>query len=393
MSKFTRNETVGGALGDLHEMQCVWYLTEDGEAYLRQRKLGLALKRFHTVYNIFDVWQEDQFDFHSFSLRKGMIRAYIDMVRWEDHLRDHPFYTRMALSAIKAYTLLHDQPDLAHGPLFGGLNCADGADSAERRKALKKAKREQQKLEKAEAEKREAKKASSTGKSADGETKKEDPDPLGNKLVQTQDPLKESLKFLSPLLEYTPQNIRAQTAGFEVYLRRSKFLFYRECLCQTNFLFNPDKYLLALKCILAAHSINSSDPILHVQLLRFRLTLNSLPEPLPEKISSIVSNEFEKLLPKAENLGEWNESYMTSHQNRVEHVQAALVARLLINPDTKPQCEKELLSTLDLDDATLDKAIAGLDLFDEWKSSSAVRQAYIEKAHKKWSEASTFESK
>ncbi|KKA21687.1 Peptide alpha-N-acetyltransferase, partial [Rasamsonia emersonii CBS 393.64] len=159
MSKFTRNETVGGALGDLHEMQCVWYLTEDGEAYLRQRKLGLALKRFHAVYNIFDTWQEDQFDFHSFSLRKGMIRAYVDMIRWEDHLRDHPFFTRMALSAVKAYLLLHDQPDLVHGPL--PVNGAgDSEDSAERKKALKKAKREQQKLEKAEAEKREAKKAS-----------------------------------------------------------------------------------------------------------------------------------------------------------------------------------------------------------------------------------------
>lgn len=222
MSKFTRNETVGGALGDLHEMQCVWYLTEDGESYLRQRKLGLALKRLHAVYNIFDVWQEDQFDFHSFSLRKGMIRAYVDMVRWEDHLREHPFYARMALSAIKAYVLLHDYPDLAHGPMFAELN---GADEEERKKAIKKAKKEQQRLEKIEAEKQELKKASAANaKGADGEVKKEDTDPLGNKLVQTTDPLKDALKFLSPLLEFSPGDIRAQTAGFEVYIRRREFL-------------------------------------------------------------------------------------------------------------------------------------------------------------------------
>ncbi|GAE00264.1 acetyltransferase catalytic subunit (NAT1), putative, partial [Paecilomyces variotii No. 5] len=220
MSKFTRNETVGGALGDLHEMQCVWYLTEDGESYLRQRKLGLALKRFHAVQTIFDVWQEDQFDFHSFSLRKGMIRAYVDMIRWEDHLRDHPFYTRMALSAVKAYLLLHDQPDLVHGPMPAGLNGSE-EDSAERRKALKKAKKEQQRLEKAEAEKRDAKRAASaTAKSLDGETKKEDTDPLGTKLVQTQDPLKEAVKFLTHLLEFSPGSIEAQNVGFEVYLRQ-----------------------------------------------------------------------------------------------------------------------------------------------------------------------------
>jgi N-alpha-acetyltransferase 15/16, NatA auxiliary subunit len=235
MSKFTRNETVGGALGDLHEMQCVWYLTEDGESYLRQRRLGLALKRFHAVHGIFDIWQEDQFDFHSFSVRKGMIRAYVDMVRWEDHLRDHPFYTRMVLSAVKAYLLLHDQPDLAHRPMPGGINGVgdDTEDSAERKKALKKARREQQRLAKAEAEKRETKKANSAAKGADGEAKKEDSDPLGTKLVQSKEPLKDAMKFLAPLLEHRSENIQAQTAGFEVYFRRSElqrdYMFW--CLC------------------------------------------------------------------------------------------------------------------------------------------------------------------
>lgn len=225
MSKFTRNETVGGAMGDLHEMQCVWFLTEDGEAYLRQKKLGLALKRLHAVNNIFDAWQEDQFDFHSFSLRKGMIRAYVDMVRWEDRLREHPFYTRMALATIRAYLLLNDQPDLAHGPMPSGANGAEVIDDAERKKALKKAKKEQQRLEKIESDKREARKAAAaTAKSVDGEVKKEDPDPLGNTLVQTKDPLKDVMKFLTPLLDQSAQNIEAQCIGFEVYTRRSKFI-------------------------------------------------------------------------------------------------------------------------------------------------------------------------
>lgn len=225
MSKFTRNETVGGTLGDLHEMQCTWFLTEDAEAFLRQKKLGLALKRFHSVYNIFDTWQEDQFDFHGFSLRKGMIRAYVDMVRWEDRLREHPFYTRMALGAVKAHLLLHDQPDLVHGPMPSGINGIDSTDENQRKKALKKAKKEQQRLEKIESDKRAARKAAAaTAKSADGETKKEDPDPLGNALVQTQDPLKDAMKFLTPLLDSSPQNIEAQCLGFEVYSRRSELI-------------------------------------------------------------------------------------------------------------------------------------------------------------------------
>jgi tetratricopeptide (TPR) repeat protein len=227
LSKFTRNETAGGPLGDLHDMQCIWYLTEDGQSYLRQKKIGLALKRFHAAFNIFDIWQEDQFDFHNFSLRKGMIRAYIDMLRWEDRLRDHPFYSKLALSAVQAYVMLHDNPDLVHGPMMNGTNGVGkdgGADAAERKKALKKAKREQQKMEKAEADKKEALKASkSNAKSADGETKKEDDDPLGKTLAETKEPLQGAMKFLTPLLEFSPDNVEAQCAGFEVFLRRSTF--------------------------------------------------------------------------------------------------------------------------------------------------------------------------
>ncbi|KKZ61903.1 hypothetical protein EMCG_03602 [[Emmonsia] crescens] len=373
MSKFTRNETVGGALGDLHEMQCVWYLTEDGESYLRQRKLGLALKRFHAVNNIFDVWYEDQFDFHSFSLRKGMIRAYIDMIRWEDHLRDHPYYTRSALAAVKAYILLHDQPDLAHGPIPRGMNGnQEGeADSAERKKALKKAKREQLRLEKAEAEKRDLKKASST-KGGDGETKKEDPDPQGTKLVQTPEPLKEVMKFLTPLLEFSPSNIDVQTAGFEVYLRRNK-------------------YLLALKCLLAAHSIDPHNPVLHTQMARFRKTIDTLSEPLPSNVSEVIIADFDPLLPKTQDLTNWNESFLATHESSAAHVQAALSVRRFLSPDSIPQGEMELLSTVDLETTSLSDALAGLHLLEDWHSGQDAKSAYISQAQKRWVEASVFQ--
>ena len=221
MRKFTRNDAVGGPLADLHDMQCMWYITEDGESYLRQHKLGLALKRFHSIFSIFEIWQEDQFDFHSFSIRKGQIRAYVDMIRWEDHLRDHPFFSRAAISAIKAYTLLHDKPQLAHGALVNGVNGINGKlDVNEQKKAAKKARKAQEKQDQIDAEKKDAKKTAGVG--ADGEPKKEDKDPKGEKLVQTEDPLKDAMKFLSPLLEYSPKNIEAQKAGFEVYYRRSE---------------------------------------------------------------------------------------------------------------------------------------------------------------------------
>jgi peptide alpha-N-acetyltransferase len=218
MSKFTRNETHGGPLGDLHDMQCMWYITEDGESYLRQRNLGLALKRFNSIYDIFDIWQDDQFDFHSFSLRKGQIRAYVDMVKWEDYLREHPMFTRAAVSAVRVFLLLADDPSLA----MTKANGTDNLDPAERKKAQKKARKEAERLEKEAAEKKAAAaKKPATG--ADGEPKKEDPDPKGEKLVQTKTPLEDAMKFLSPLLEFSSKNVEAQILGFEVFMRRSKF--------------------------------------------------------------------------------------------------------------------------------------------------------------------------
>ena len=220
MGKFTRNEALGGPLGDLHDMQCVWYITEDGESYVRQGNLGLALKRFTAISSIFEIWQEDQFDFHSFSFKKGQIRAYVDMIRWEDHLREHPFFTRAAVSAARIYVMLHDQPDLAHPKMTNGVN-GEKMDGTERKKAQKKAKKDQEKQAKEEAERKDSKKPAAVDQN--GDPKKEDKDPQGEKLLQTSEPLTVAMKFITPLLEFSPKNIQAQQVGFEVFLRRSKY--------------------------------------------------------------------------------------------------------------------------------------------------------------------------
>lgn len=389
MGLFTRKEAVGGPLGDLLDMQCVWYITEDGESYLRQGKLSLALKRFTAVYDIFVAWEDDQFDFHSFSLRKGMIRAYVDMIRWEDRLRQHPFFTRAALSAIRIYCMLFDHPELAKG---GAPNGETATDAAERKKAAKKAKRE---AEKAEAEKKAAAAKKPQPKADDsGEIKKEDTDPHGAELLKTagEKPLEGAMKYLTPLLEMSPKNIDGQFAGFEVFLRRGKTSpEVRDVFLSTNS--HPGKYLPALKCLLAAQQIDSEDPRCHEQSLRLAHALQNLKEPLPDKVKEVIDSTYLSTMDSKKPVREVNEEYLAAHKDSAAHVHAVVRARLAIDAqssDSKSKSTKGVQDTLNSKDTTLRQAQDGQQLLKEIGADADAQTAYKTKASERWPEAVAF---
>ncbi|KEY69841.1 hypothetical protein S7711_08981 [Stachybotrys chartarum IBT 7711] len=352
---FTRADTVGGPFADLLDMQCIWFLTEDGESYARQGNLGLALKRFHAIAHIFDVWQDDQFDFHSFSLRKGQIRAYIDTLRWEDHLRDHPFFSRAALDAIKLYL------SMADGPATNGVNGADGEDSEDalaRKKAAKKARKEQQRLEREAAEKQAKQDPNKTTQAADA--KKKDDDPFGLKLAATTDPLGDAMKFLGPLLQAGPKNIDAQVAGFDVYLRRKK-------------------YLLALRCLNAARAIDPQHPRVHEQTVQFRHTLKSNAD-LAAKVSEVVKHEFRDP-DEATDLRKYNEEYQKKDLSDTRRLISAIKVKRLLGED-QGACERELLELGE--GGSFEDGIEILDTLKSWRSSGVSK--FRELARSKWPE-------
>ncbi|KAK8085516.1 TPR-like protein [Apiospora hydei] len=342
---FTRNDSPAGPLNDLLDMQCIWFMTEDGEAQVRKGNVGLALKRFHTVYNIFDVWQEDQFDFHSFSLRKGQIRAYVDMVRWEDHVRDHPFYTRAALGAVKLYLDMHDGKTLTDGVNGDDKN----GDAAERKKAAKKARK---------AEREAAEKAA-----------KQDPNKPKAALAATTEPLVEATKFLVHLLTYTPKNLEAQLAGFEVYLRR-------------------EKYVLALGCLNAALALDASHPTVHEHTIRFLTAIRSKMASLPPKVQEVIKSEFTAIAPSTD-LEEFNDEFFAKHKGSVPHAIAAIKMKELVDEDEdKASVEKQLAALLGAPEITFEDAQTILTILRG--SGSKELDEFKKKAAEKWPEVTAF---
>ncbi|GME79550.1 unnamed protein product [Ambrosiozyma monospora] len=131
ISLFTKNDDTSNGVADLHTMQCVWFLTESADAYFRLYKSalqqietvkksesetqaeelynlnkdvvtysGLALKRYSAVIETFGVYWDDQLDFHQYCLRKGTPRAYLDMLKWGDHV----FYQSIYLKSLVGYS-------------------------------------------------------------------------------------------------------------------------------------------------------------------------------------------------------------------------------------------------------------------------------------------------
>ncbi|KAK9371241.1 NMDA receptor-regulated protein 1-domain-containing protein [Lipomyces kononenkoae] len=179
VSLFTKNDAHGKGVGDLHEMQALWFLTEQGEMFNRLGKIGLALKRFDAVKKIYDDWWGDQFDFHQYCVRRGTMRAYLGLLRWEETLYTENFYTRAAFDAIQTYISLYDTPKSAR--VAAEL---EGLTEEERKKAMRKAKRERAKQNKHS----ESEKIGGT-----------DDDPLGKNMENTSTPLEDAEQFWKPV--------------------------------------------------------------------------------------------------------------------------------------------------------------------------------------------------
>ena len=79
-------------------------LTGLGRNRLKGLLFAQALKNFLAVVKHFAVFKEDQFDFHTYCMRKTTLRNYVNMLRMEDTILENPNYAKVQLPLQLVFT-------------------------------------------------------------------------------------------------------------------------------------------------------------------------------------------------------------------------------------------------------------------------------------------------
>ncbi|CAK7898868.1 N-terminal acetyltransferase A complex subunit Nat1p [[Candida] anglica] len=272
ISLFTKLEdgAVNGCK-DLHLMQVNWVLIESAEAYSRlyhefEAKLreyrasvsagsttepveedgdensvesienelieniqlykGLALKRYHAVIKVFDIFYNDQLDFHSYCLRRGTPRDYVETLKWEDNIHGTPIYSRVLKGLSQIYLEIYEEQEASKK-----LKNESG-DLAGSNKPKKNGKK--QKKAKAQVMKKKEELVAKVASVAD------DQDPLGSNLLSglitnSHGKVLDNLfELFKPLLTEAKSNKLTWELAYELYLRQGKYILAMQAIKSLN---------------------------------------------------------------------------------------------------------------------------------------------------------------
>lgn len=370
----------GDQKSNLFDMQCMWYELEIGQAYCRLARTdashyGRALKQFTSVDKHFTDIIEDQFDFHTYCIRKMTLRAYVNMLRMEDTVHGHAYYVRAAMGAIEVYIALVDKPkqDAA------AAAAADESQmSAGERKKLESKKRKAEAKAKAEAEEAKAKaavaaKAEKGAKGNKGKPDKPvDEDPEGAALASVDDPLEKASVFLRTLQQHAPKNLRTHTLACALALRKKR-------------------YLLALRALRRAVALAPADPDVHTATVEFLLEMDKEAAILPPTIARVLeANRAAIGAPPGQSLEELNKAFLLKAEGAPAAVLAAAALQLQIAPAQK-DAAKALVTSLDPSKLSLALAVRAHTLLATSFGDAAAAEAFGAKVRARYPLADYFQ--
>ncbi|KAG5364658.1 N-terminal acetyltransferase A complex subunit nat1 [Yarrowia sp. E02] len=276
ISMFTRNDTSGTGVQDLHDMQGYWFLSELAR---RQRRNGdgpLALKRHKAALNVFGEFEHEQLDFHIYALRKGTMCAYVDMLQWEDKLHKSTKFLRSTRGIIETYIALWDtKPDCGRGAVVPGsypVKTVDYNASTAVKKKKKKTKNTEGSAE-----------AKQNPNGLPTPEHRHDADPEGLKLVKNVDLLETALVHAKKLAENGDAWGLVYQA--EIYLRQNKYMLALQSLNKLKATNATCPYSSVLAKVAEAQ-LNSDDTT--AQNLK-DMTLKMLPKLFSESDSNALA--------------------------------------------------------------------------------------------------------
>jgi N-alpha-acetyltransferase 15/16, NatA auxiliary subunit len=176
--------------------------------------LGAVVKHFND-------FQEDQFDFHSYCLRKVTLRAYVSVLRFEDVVYGQEYFYRAAAGIVRIYLHLNDIPtsNESEEPDYSKM------DAAERKKAKAVARKKKKALEKKETvsstQEHDIAQNGNQKPNQKGKVDIIDEDPLGLEYLK-KDHLEEAKKYSSMLAKFAPQNLETWILQYDLAVRRKK---------------------------------------------------------------------------------------------------------------------------------------------------------------------------
>eukprot|EP00823_Brevimastigomonas_motovehiculus_P006153 TRINITY_DN4952_c0_g1_i1.p1 TRINITY_DN4952_c0_g1~~TRINITY_DN4952_c0_g1_i1.p1 ORF type:complete len:923 (+),score=218.40 TRINITY_DN4952_c0_g1_i1:51-2819(+) len=322
-------------LKTMFDMQAAWYAIVSGKAHARVGQYGMALKHLTAVEKFYDAMVEDQFDFHTYCLRKMTLRAYVSMLRWEDTIRSHSFYFKAARATVKKYIEVHENRLKAKLKQQEQTE-AEAKLSPEQLKAQKKKeKRDTNKANKKamalKAEEDAKKKQEQSGKKNAPKAKEEekDDDPNGEKLVNVENPLDAASLYMHNLEMFSPNSLDTHLIGIELYTRKQKPLLRLRALKRAIALGHaehPDVFTA-----LASFSL-----LLEKNLSSFNHAVKQVVEP--EMKSGVLASFATAGLPSLA------KSFAEKHRTSQAHVLAAARVLLMVDPQ---KYKKDVLTMLE----------------------------------------------
>lgn len=312
---FTKKDASSPA-ADLEDMQSLLFLSELADCYHRCGKLNLALKKYMAIQKVFNEYEDDQYDFHGYNLRKFTINVYLNLLKWENQLKSHPVYVRSVLKTVQISVAVHDMPSLAD-PASQAPRLSD-----EEKKAKKKAKKAAQKTQDEAKKGMLGSQTSHEDRGLDAPPPKDD-DPDGYKLLKSPDILDRAAKLLDPLLTGVQDNIDIWFALYDVSIRRRKLL-------------------QAARALQNAQQLDSSHPDIHFRIVHFKSTISSLPQLSQEPVGSIISETLNLIIPDTVSPETYNSQYLQKYPSSATSILS--VAKVAAQILQAPQGEVEKIA-------------------------------------------------